>query len=257
MRRSFLVILLQLCLQTGANVFADTVTLKDGSQIAGVFESGSTRSIQINVGGNSQTIAVDRIQPIHFDPEGSGFSAPPPPATSAAPQGITIPSGAEIAVRTIDRIDSKNADLNHEYAGSLDDPVVIDGVAVVPANANAVLRVTEIKNPRLGHATLSLTLAALVIDGQRIDVITENVDSRSGSHAKRAVVGGAAGAAAGAGIGALAGGAVGAGIGAGIGAGAGALGGLMTGKGVEIASETRFSYKLTQPVTIGYGESSR
>ncbi len=24
----------------------------------------------------------------------------------------------------------------------------------------------------------------------------------------------------------------------------------MTGKGVEIASETRFSYKLTQPVTV-------
>ncbi len=30
----------------------------------------------------------------------------------------------------------------------------------------------------------------------------------------------------------------------------------MTGKGVEIASETRFSYKLTQPVTVIPTESS-
>ncbi len=173
------------------------------------------------------------------------------------PQDITIPSGTEIAVRTIDRIDSKKTERNHEYAGSLDDPVIVDGVTVIPANTGALLRVAEVKNPRMGHATLSLTLAAVLIDGHRINVTTENVDSRSGSKAKRTVIGGAGGAAVGAGIGALAGGAVGAGIGAGIGAGAGALGGMMTGKGVEIASETRFSYKLTQPITVTPGINSR
>jgi len=41
---------------------------------------------------------------------------------AAGPNDITIPSGTEIAVRTIDRIDSKKTQLNHEYAGSLDDP---------------------------------------------------------------------------------------------------------------------------------------
>jgi hypothetical protein len=257
MRRILLVILWQFCPLPDANVFADTVTLKDGSQISGVFESGSTGSIQISVRGNSQTIPVDQILSIQFDPEAPGFAVPAPAVISAAPQGITIPAGTEIAVRTIDRIDSKNVGLNQEFAGSLDDPVIVDGVTVVPANANAVLRIAEVKNPKLGRATLSLTLAAIVIDGQRMNVTTENVDSRSGSHAKRAVIGGAGGAAVGAGIGALAGGAVGAGIGAGIGAGAGALGGLMTGKGVEIASETRFSYKLTQPATPGSRESPR
>ncbi len=175
----------------------------------------------------------------------------------AAARSVTIPSGTEIAVRTIDRIESKRTELNREYKGSLDDPVIVDGVTVIPANTAAILRVAEVKNPRMGHASLSLTLAAVVIDGQRIDVSTENVDSRSGSKAKRTAVGGAGGAAVGAGIGALAGGAVGAGIGAGIGAGAGALGGMMTGKGVEIASETRFSYKLTRAVTVAPSGDSR
>lgn len=205
MRWIFLVIILQLCLHTGANVFADAQ-------------------------------------------ESAG---------SSPPQDITIPGGTEIAVRTIDRIDSKKTELNHEYAGSLDDPVIVDGVTAIPANTGALLRVAEVKNPRMGHATLSLTLAAILIDGRRVNITTDNVDSRSGSKAKRTAIGGAGGAAVGAGIGALAGGAVGAGIGAGIGAGAGALGGMMTGKGVEIASETRFSYRVTQPIVITPRQSSR
>jgi hypothetical protein len=178
-------------------------------------------------------------------------------SAASARQSVTIPSGTEIAVRTIDRIESKRAELNREYKGSLDDPVIVDGLTVIPANTGAVLRVAEVKNPRMGRASLSLTLAAVVIDGQRIDVATEKVDSQSGSKAKRTAVAGAGGAAVGAGIGALAGGAVGAGIGAGIGAGAGALGGMMTGKGVEIASETRFSYKLKQAVTVTPSGNSR
>ncbi len=72
-RRIFLVILLQLCLQMGASVFA-----------------------------YAQEAAVS-------------------PARE-----ITIPSGTEIAVRTIDRIDSRKTELNHKYAGSLHDPVIVD-----------------------------------------------------------------------------------------------------------------------------------
>jgi len=56
-----------------------------------------------------------------------------PPATPQQPQSITLPVGTEIAISTIDRIDSKTADKNKEYAASLDDPVIVDGVEVVPA----------------------------------------------------------------------------------------------------------------------------
>ncbi len=169
---------------------------------------------------------------------------------SAAPTGgITLPAGTEIAVRTIDRIDSKKADLNHEYAASLDDPVIVDGVEIVPANANAFLKVTEAKSPGLTHrATMSTALVAVVINGRKVRVNTEGVDSTAGSQAKRTLTGTAVGAGTGAAIGAAAGGGAGAAVGAGAGAAAGAVAGKLTGKGVEIAPETRFTYKLTQPV---------
>ena len=174
--------------------------------------------------------------------------APPAPAE---PQSITLLAGTEIAIRTIDRIDSKTANLRKEYAAILDDPIVVDGVTVVPANANAFLQVTDKKSPGFKRrSSVSLSLTAVVINGQRVKVVTDTVDSQSGSQAKRTLTGTAAGAGTGAVIGGIAGGAVGAGIGAGVGAAGGALAGKLMGKSVQIAPEIRFSYRLSEAVAI-------
>ena len=173
-----------------------------------------------------------------------------PSPAPAEPQSITLPIGTEIAISTVDRIDSKTASLNREYAANLDDPIVVDGVTVVPANASAFLRVTDVKNPKFKRASLAITLVAVTVNGQKVEVNTDKVDSQSGSRAKRTAIGTAAGAGAGAAIGAAVGGGAGAGIGAAIGGLTGATAGIMTRKGVEVAPETRFTYKLTQPVVI-------
>jgi len=166
-------------------------------------------------------------------------------AAPAQTQSVTLPIGTEVAVRTIDRINSKTADSHKEYAATLDDPVIVDGVTVVPANTNAVLRVVD-KN----RASLSLSLIALIINGQRVEVNTDKIDSRRGSTVKRTAIGAGAGAGTGAAIGAIAGGGAGAGIGAAVGAATGGVLGHMTAKPVEVAPETRFTYRLTQPVEL-------
>jgi hypothetical protein len=245
MKRTLLLTFCQFWLLSGVTAFADVVTLKDGTQISGLVESGTNGEIRVKVGDNSQVLRVDQIQSIQFD-----ASAP------TEPRSITLPIGTEIAVRTIDPIDSKRAkDLSHEYRASLDDPVIVDGVTVVPANVNAFLRVMELKQPKFKRASMSISLVAVAINGQRVEVQTGNLDSQEGSKSKRTAIGAGGGAATGAAIGAIAGGGAGAGIGAGIGAAAGALGGMATGKGVEIASETRFTYTLKQPVVISSQEA--
>jgi hypothetical protein len=253
--------------------FADVVTLKDGRRISGLIESGNTQELHIRNHNRTEVVPVDQVQSIRFGvldaaPPAPAAAAPAPaPKPSAAPssapqqpaaRGITVPAGAEIAVRTIERIDSKKADLSREYAGSLDDPIVVDGVEVVPANANAVLKIVEAQGPGLTRrASLSTALVAVMVNGRRVNVETAKVDSKGGSQAKRTVAGTAAGAGAGAAIGAAAGGGAGAAIGAGVGAAAGAAVGKLTGKGVEIAPETRFTYKLAQPVVIPSAEAAR
>src|ERR1700730_12505923 len=89
------------------------------------------------------------------------FAQAPPPAP-AEPQSITLPIGTEIAIRTIDRIDSKNADLKREYAANLDDPIIVDGVTVAPANSNAFIRVTDAQRSGFTRrASLSISLIAV------------------------------------------------------------------------------------------------
>ncbi len=255
MNRSPLLISCALLLRFTA--VADVVTLKDGTRITGDVQSGG-QQILIKVGDSSRVVPLDQIQSIEL-------GSPAPPARTVAgraadqtPGRITLPAGAEIAARTIDRIDSKKTDKFQEYRGSLDDPIVVDGVTVAPENTPVILRVTEFKNPHLsGRPTLSLALIALLINGHRISLETGSVESRAGSRSKRNAIGAGAGAGAGAAIGAAAGGAAGAAVGAGIGAAAGTAGAVLSGKGVEIPSETRFTYKLTQPVEINLGEVSK
>jgi hypothetical protein len=289
-----LLIFAEFLLLAGAIAFADIVTLKDGRTISGSVESGGSKQLLIKVGDDSQVIAMDQVLSIEFNPLATVTAAPPaapaptvavepspkpvsapapasvppPPtapaavtaaatATPAQPT-ITLPIGTEIAARTIDRIDSKKADKFKEYAASLDDPIVVDGVTIAPVNANAILRVTEIHNAKLkGHPSLSIALVAVTINGHRVNLETDAVDSQSGSQSKRTAIGAGGGAAAGAAIGAAAGGGVGAGIGAGVGAAAGAVGAVLTSKGVEIHPETRFTYKLKQPVVVDSPETPK
>jgi hypothetical protein len=253
MNQTLLLLFSLSCVLSAEKVYADTITLKDGRQISGLVQTGASGEIHVKAGSSVQVFAVVAVQSIAFDVPENFAPIPPPALPAAAPANITIPAGTEIAIRTIDRIDSKKADTYKEYAASLDDPVIVNGATVIPANANAFVKASDIHAPGVTRrASLSLTLVAVTINGQRVAVQTGKVDSQSGSQAKRAAATTLAGAAVGAGIGAKVAGGVGAAVGAGIGGVGGAIGGKMLSKGVEIAPETRFSYKLTQPVTVTY-----
>jgi hypothetical protein len=174
--------------------------------------------------------------------------SPPPPAADV----VTLPSGTEITIRTIDAVDSKKDHLNTEYAASLDGPLPKDGVPVVPAKSTAILRLTEVSQAGklTGSTSLSLRLVAITINGQRIPVETGDVVSKSASKGKNTALRGLIGGAAGATIGALAGGATGAAIGAAAGAGAGTGSAIFSQKVVKVPSETRLTFKLTKPMAI-------
>ncbi len=174
-----------------------------------------------------------------------------PGAPAQQKQSITLPVGTEIAISTVDRINSKKADARKEYAASIDDPVIVDGVTVIPAKASAFLRISDVQDAGFSRrASLATSLVAVIINGQRVEVNTDKIDSKSGSQVKRTATGAAVGAGTGAAIGGAVGGGAGAGIGAGVGAAGGAVAGKIFGKAVEIAPETRFTYRLTQEVVV-------
>jgi len=157
-----------------------------------------------------------------------------------------IPAGTEIAIRTVDAIDSQNADLTREYAAGLDDDLIVNGVTVAPKGTRATLRVIEARKSGLfkGRASLTLALVALTINGKVVPVASGEVQSESESQGKKTTKFGVVGGAVGGVVGGVLGGGKGAATGAAVGAGAGVGAAAVKGQRVQVASETRLTFTL-------------
>jgi hypothetical protein len=255
--------------------------------IKGTFIGGSEAQLSFRVGSTVQHYAVADITSLKFDsdsgraPADSGFaprprpepnypepaprpapnyaeSAPPAPVRSTpAPvisgDRVSVPTGTRLTIRTIDAIDSDRNRVGDKFAATLDQPLYVNDVLVVPKGADVYGRLEEAKEAGhlAGKAQLRLSLTGIVINGQTYALSTGDYElsgkSRTANTAKK--VGG--GAAVGALIGAVVGGGKGAAIGAGVGAGAGTAVQVATqGEQVHVPSETLLEFALDQPVTI-------
>jgi hypothetical protein len=163
-----------------------------------------------------------------------------------------IPAQTQLVVRTVDDIDSRNADLAKEYNAGLDSPVAVDGATVLPRGTEAVLRVMEVQQAGAvkGRASLTLQLFALVVNGQRVPVESSDVKSESGSQGAKATKGGIIGGLAGGVLGGVLGGGGGAVKGATAGAAVGVGVAALSGERVQVPAETRLTFTLAKAVSL-------
>jgi len=251
-------------------IYADTVTLKNGSVINGTYLGGTARQVRIDDGSNVQTLDVTDIQRIEF----GGMPTPPPPPPRRAQQepmmqpppvhdaqppaqmstaGMTLPAGTNFVIRMIDSVDSERDRLGASFHASLDQPVMIDGNQVIPRGADVTVKLVDSKQSGklAGRTELALSLQSISMNGRMVDVNTQTVKETSASRTGRTakVAGGTA--ALGAIIGGIAGGGKGAAIGAGAGAATGAGVELATsGQRVRVPSETRLTFVLDTAVRM-------
>lgn len=267
---------------------ADTLELKNGSVIKGTFIGGSEAQLSFRVGSTVQHYAVADISALKFDSDSgrtaadSGFaprpkpepnypepaarpspnyaeSAPPAPVRSAPPapvasgDRVSVPTGTRLTIRTIDAIDSDRNQVGDKFAATLDQPLYVNDVLVVPKGADVYGRLEQAKEAgRLaGKAQLKLSLTGIVVNGQTYALSTGNYELSGKSRTANTATKVGGGAAVGALIGAVVGGGKGAAIGAGVGAGAGTAVQVATqGEQVHVPSETLLEFALDQPVTI-------
>jgi len=258
--------------------FSDTLVLKSGERISGLFEGGSARVIKFRSNdGLVKDYDLLNIQQLQFgdDKVTASSSATPTssrPAPAAAPRlqpgssrvsqptsansassAWTIPTGSPVVIRMIDTINSEKNKLGDQFVAVIDEPVVQGGVEVIPRGADVRGRIAHINEAGrvAGSAQLGLELTQIVVNGIPYSVTTseykEAAEGRGSQTAKRA----AAGAGIGAVIGAIAGGGKGAAIGAGIGGGgATAVQVLTKGEKLNIPSETRLEFTLRAPLVV-------
>jgi hypothetical protein len=175
-------------------------------------------------------------------------AAPPP----VEPQKVTIPSGASLAVRLVDTIDSSTAQTGDAFHATLDAPVAVDGDVVIPAHYDVEGHVVnaQASGKFAGKALLELQLDRVKVGDRWYNIQTDHFKQETGSRGKNTgekVGGGAV-------VGAILGGIFGGGKGAAIGsvAGAGAGGGVQAASkkpDIKLSSEKILTFTLQSPVT--------
>ena len=189
------------------------------------------------------------------EPPAAAPAAPAPPPPPPQPVTVTVPANAIVTVRTIDSIDSKTNQAGQVFKASLDAPIVVDNKVIVPASADAYVKLVDAKSAGrvTGRSELGLELISIVFQGKTYNVVSSDVKQSGTSRGKQSAERIGGGAALGALIGAVAGGGKGAAIGAAVGGGAGTGVQVFTkGQQVKIPSETRLDFTLQQPLDITY-----
>ncbi len=176
---------------------------------------------------------------------------PPPPPQ---PRKFTLPAGEHLTIRLAHSLSSERNLGGDTFYANLDEPIIINDAVIAKKGARVEGRVLEAQQAGRvkGLSKLSIELVRLdTADGQTVGVMTSRIhvqgEDTKTDDAKKVGIGAGIGAI----IGAIAGGGKGAAIGAGVGAGAG--GGAVAatrGKPAEIASETRLTFRLLDPVDI-------
>jgi hypothetical protein len=241
---------------------ADTITLKNGQVLSGTYLGGTARQVRLDLGDQVQNIDIGEIARIEFGGGGGASMEAPRPMRQermqeqqqGGPLGITLPAGTNFTIRMIDAVDSQTSQLGQTFSASLDQPVNDpSGRTIIPRGADVVVKLVDSKQSGkiAGRTELALSLMAIRINGQLVDINTQTVQEKSTNRAGRSAAtigGGAVG-------GAVLGGILGGGKGAAIGAGAGAAGGTAvelatSGQRVRVPSETRLTFVLDSPARI-------
>ncbi len=256
--------------------FADTLVLRNGTELSGFYEGGTSRVIRFRTDAGLGEYDLLTVEAIRFGddaappaPTEDASPAPgadatprlqtredaerPPEADSAANTAWTIPTGSALTVRMIDALDSEADALGRVFNATLAQALEVDGIEVAPRGAAIRGRIVQAAGGGRvrGSAELRLELTRINVNGVPYAIETaeyaEVGEGRGEESARR--IGTAAGI--GAIIGAIAGGGQGAAIGAGVGAGAaGTVQVLTSGEQIYIPAETLLRFTLSEPLII-------
>jgi hypothetical protein len=187
-------------------------------------------------------------------PEQPVAAAPPPPPPPQ-PRRVEIPAGTSVRVQMIDGVDSSVNHAGEMFHASLASPITVDDQIVVPAGADAYVKLVNAKSAGhlTGQSTLALELVRMEFQGKSYVLASNEYTQTGSSRGKRTAETVGGGAVIGTLLGAVIGGGKGAAIGAATGAGAGgAVQGVTKGQQVKIPSETKLDFSLEQPVEVSY-----
>lgn len=173
--------------------------------------------------------------------------------TPARARTVTIPDGTTLSVELGSALASDTSRVEQDVTGTIDAPVVIDEVTVIPSGSRLRGYVTSAKESGdvKGRAELGFRFTSLTVGPVTYDISTQPIFYRAESNKKDDAMKIGVGAAAGAIVGAITGGKKGAAIGTAVGAGGGTAVVLASdGDEIRLAAGRKVKVSLTDPLII-------
>jgi hypothetical protein len=242
-----------LVLMVGATLSADRVKLKSGKVIEGMFVGADSKAVRILLDNGKVTeVGIEDTVSVEFTPRKPPPPPPPPPNPATKPKPVQVPAGTTIHVRLTQGIDVDASKAGQSFKAIVDDPVMMNGVIVIPRGATAELQAVAVQQSgkMKGSDKISLKMNSIGFGGNVYQVASAYVETKGGGEGKkttRKVAGGA-------GLGAIVGGIAGGGSGAAIGAAVGGATGAVVASGgeehLQLPAETRLQFQLTAAVNV-------
>lgn len=242
-----LVLAVLLC---GATLSADRVKLRSGQVLEGTVTSQDATTVHLMLAnGRRARLPMTDVTSIEFsrraEPE-------PPPSPSSRPRPVTVPAQTILNVRLVEAIDVDATGLGATFRSLLDDPVMLDGVVVIPRGASVKLQAVHVQQSGKikGSDRVTLKANSIAFGGVSYEIASTYVEAKGKGEGRRSTrkIGGGLGL--GALVGGIAGGGEGAAIGAAIGAATGAVVASQGEEHLVLPAESRLQFQLAEAVTV-------
>jgi hypothetical protein len=233
----------------GATLSADRVKLRSGQTVEGTVTSQDATTVRLTLAnGRRAQFPMTEVASIEFSPR----AEPEPPPARSRPAPVTVPAQTILNVRLTEGVDVDATKLGATFKSLLDDPVMMNGVVVIPRGAVVVLQTAHVEQSGKMKGSDKVTLKAnsIAFGGYSYEIASTYVEAKGKGEGRRTArkIGG------GVGLGAIVGGIAGGGEGAAIGAAVGAVTGtVMASQGEEhlkIPAESRLQFQLAAAVTV-------
>jgi hypothetical protein len=256
--------------------WSDTLVLRDGRTLSGTLTGANRNTISFqDRSGRTYRYSVREVEAVQFGdgpynsgsyrrPENNGRDNPgyrnnqdnrnqdSRDYGQSRMERVILPVGTEVAVRTNERIDSRDVVEGQTFSAQIEEDIRdTDGSVAIPRGSDARLVTRRVES----NGDITLDVDSITVAGRRYRVSTANEELQNrhegvGKNERTGeFVGG--GAVLGAIIGAIAGGGKGAAIGAATGAGAGAATQIITrGKEVHVPAESVIRFRLDSPLRL-------
>ena len=224
-----------------------TVVTQDGALVRGKISKVNPEVVTLTGDSPARTTEVARTRITEVK------RVPVDEPVAARPRSITIPDNTVLDVSLETSLASDTSHAEDAIRGTLDSPVEIDGVTVIPSGSILTGHVTGAQESGKvkGRAELGLRFNRISFRSVTYDIATKPLYWVAEGTKKDDAVKIGVGAAAGAIIGAIAGGKKGAAIGTAVGAGGGTAVVLATdGDEIRLASGRKLKVSLTDPLVI-------